>query len=544
MKRFIGFITGAIALILLFQFVSLQVVKPLAAGTVAEAESVPYMEYQIYNNTIVVDSEPLPVLPGGMGDYAALFDKYNLCDLVTNGEIDEVWIWAGNGDGITLGNLLEWTTTGPGWSGLTPDCGKVVTTMVYNYTLETSFGLHSYGHRIEGLMRHHQPCDFSTANWPWDAVADTSGDFANCGTLLSDTYGFVARPFPGNSHVAGCGDVHFPPNISQEDNQEYTYNELATADSICPDWSMDGTAAVTELNCQIWGCTEYGYQIWWMQNLPGLNNTNRTRLGEYQPNWWDYLFDGSYVPTPTPTFTPTATATLTPTPTVTPTLTPTPDSDELNFLPFVISPPQNGTGLTNVSLATQPEIERLAKSPLEQNLIIESLTATAAEAVVKPVVFVIDLTAYAVNGAPLDDVAVLNANLITGLKEATIYHGYLLNPYLQASFLGQDGASFAGIGCAAGTASDNAHIQLSGLKSDVQPVSYRLDDVAGGGVWASPCDPVSNWLLYVESTTPDTAEIYFKPFRDAPDGTIYTITVTYDDGSVQSTSVVGSQIAP
>ncbi len=527
--------------VLLFQTATRREAQMVVMGGEPPAEPIPYMEYQVYNDTIVVDSEPLPVLPGGMGDYAALFSKYNLCDLVTAGEIDEIWIWAGNGDGVILGNLLEWTTTGPGWSGLAPNCGEVVTTMVYNYTREIGSALHSYGHRMEGLMRHYQPCDFSTANWPWNALGDTSGDFTACGSLLSDSYGYVARPFPDNNHVGGCGDVHFPPNMSQEDNREYIYNELTLADSLCLDWSQDGSASVTQFNCQIWGCTEYGYQIWWMQNFPGLNNINRDRNGAYHPNWWDYLFDGAYVPVPTPTATPTATAT--------PTITPTPISDppanpdEYNFLPLVISPPLNANTFANVHIATKPITGRPELAVTQPNMIVASKTVTAVEAVVKPVVFVINLTAYAANGAPINDVEVMNAELIAGLKEATIYHGYVYSPYLQATFLGQDGADFAGVGCAAGTVPDNAHIQLNGLKTDVTAVSYRVQDDSGG-VWATPCDPTSNWLLHVESSAPGTADVYFKPFRVAPDGTIYTITMTYDDGSVQSTALVGTQIAP
>lgn len=542
----------------LFQSSTWRETPLLVAGSEPLTEPIPYMEYQLYDGTIVVDNEPLPVLPGGMGDYAALFDKYDLCNLVVSGEIDEIWIWAGNGDGATLGNLAEWTTTGPGWSGLTPDCGEVVTTMVFNYTREVGSALHSYGHRMEGLMRHYRPCDFSTANWPWNALDDTSGDFANCGSLLSDSYGYVARPFPGNSYVGGCGDVHFPPNISQQDNREYIYNELTLANSLCPDWSQDGSASITQLNCQIWGCTEYGYQIWWMQNLPGLNNINRDRNGDYHPNWWDYLFDVAYAPTPTPAATPTPTATVastptmaptaTPRPTGTPTITPTPISppaglDEHNFLPVVKSPPLNANTLVNVHIATKPIPGRPELTFIQPNMMIESTTATAAEAVVKPVVFVINLTAYAVNGPPLDGVSTMNAQLIAGLKEATIYHGYIYNPYLQATFLGQDGAGFAGAGCTTGTAPDNAHIQLTGLRMDVTAVSYRVQDDSGGA-WANPCDPVSNWLLHVESGTPGTADVYFKPFRVAPDGTIYIVTVTYADGSVQTTSLVGTKIAP
>ncbi len=548
MKRFL--IVTLVAIAIVFAFVFQAATSPNTQQIVVGAESdpVPYMEYQVYNDTIYEDPIILPLLPGGWGDYTPLFENYNLCDLVVSGEIDEIWIWAGNGDGVTLGHLWEWTTTGPGWTGLTPDCGEVVTTMVFNYTGVGKTNLHTYGHRMEGLMGHSQPCDISTENWPWDALGDPYGTFEGCEPLLSDTYGFVARPFPGNNHIGGCGDVHFPPNITQEDNREYIYNELAFWDSICLDWSMDGSAVPTEINCQDWGCTAYGYHIWWLQNFPGLNNTNRDRNGAYQPNWWDYLFDGAYAPTPTPTVTPTQTPTATPTATPTPTTIPviSTDLDEYTFLPAVVSEltPVPSSAFTNAHVATQPQAAPFLRESLVPNSIIENVTLTAGEAIVKPVVFVLYLTAYEVNGPPRDDIQVLNDDLIATIKEATIYHGYLYTLYLKPVFLGQDGASFAGVGCTTGTEPDNAHIQLTNLKTDVQAISYRVDDMAGGGVWATPCDPASNWLLHAETPIPGTADLYFKPFRDAPEGTVYHITITYEDGSIQSTALVGSQIAP
>jgi hypothetical protein len=473
---------------------------------------------------------------------------------------------------------------------------------------------------MEGLMRHYQPCDFSTATWPWDAVGDSSGDFDQCGDLLSNTYGFVARPFPENNQIAGCGDVHFPPNMVQGDNREYIYHESRSVDSICPDWSMDGSATSTTLNCQNWGCSEYGYMIWWLQNFSGYNNTNRNRNGEYQPNWWAYLFDEKFAPTPTPiataTNTPTNTATTTQTPTHTttashtptntatashtptntatashtptntatashtPTNTATATNTPTNTATASHTPTNTATATntpTNTAIATQTPtpyhvfLSSIIKAKIQLRMLpnqhistlpgdhineapfapassnnthLTSNTFTAQEAIIKPVVFVINLTAYGVNGAPIDDVETLNNQMIAAAREATIYHGYLFNPYLQAIFLGQDGGSYAGTGCSTGTVPDNVHIHLLGIKTDVAPTSYRVDDPAAGGVWATPCNPVSNWLLYVDGSTPGEADIYFKPFRDAPDGTIYSVTIKYADGSVQTTTIIGSQVGP
>jgi hypothetical protein len=113
---------------------------------------------------------------------------------------------------------------------------------------------------------------------------------------------------------------------------------------------------------------------------------------------------------------------------------------------------------------------------------------------------------------------------------------------LHATFIGQDGGSYAGRLCSSGTINDNIHIHLSGLREGIEPVSFRVDDHAKGGVWASPCDPVSNWFLYVDQASNDTADIYFKPFRDAPDGTEYKITVIYSNGETDITLVRGSQV--
>ena len=472
----------------------------------------PYMEYVIYNEAIILDPDPLPVLPNGMGDYHALFARYNLCNLISNGGVDEVWIWAGNGDGVALGHLLEWTTSGPGWSGLTPNCGKVATTMTFNFTRETAAATHSYGHRMEGLMRHHQPCDFSTATWPWDAKSDNSGDFDDCDNLLSNTYGYVARPFDGNNHVGGCGDVHYPPNMTQADNREYIYHETRTAQSICPNWNMDGSAEATNVNCQMWGCSEYGYQIWWMQNFPGLDNNNRDRNGDPMPNWWQYLFGGI-----------------------------APNSAQTNAYSKINT---SNSDYFATSSHQASAIQHDSQRTLQIGENINSKTVTGLDPVVKPVAFVIVLTAYTSNGQPRDSYETQTSELIIALREATIYHGYENTSYLQATFLGQDGASYAGMGCTVGTVPDNIHIQVSGMKTDSQPISYLVEEPAGGGVWATPCNPVSNWFLHIESSTVGEADLYFKPFRAAPDGTIYNVVIDYEDGSRQSVSIVGSHVSP
>ena len=113
---------------------------------------------------------------------------------------------------------------------------------------------------------------------------------------------------------------------------------------------------------------------------------------------------------------------------------------------------------------------------------------------------------------------------------------------LRATFIGQDGGSYAGRLCSSGMTNDNIHIRLSGLRTNIKPISFRVDDFSKGGVWSTPCDPVSNWFLYVNQAFSGTADLYLKPFRDAPAGTEYKITVVYSNGETDITLVRGSQV--
>lgn len=111
-------------------------------------------------------------------------------------------------------------------------------------------------------------------------------------------------------------------------------------------------------------------------------------------------------------------------------------------------------------------------------------------------------------------------------------------------FLGQDGGDFAGQLCSSGNTDDNVHIHLSGLADDMQPSGFRVEDVDHGGLWATPCDPVSNWFLYARPVKEGETELYFKPFRDAPAGTKYKVSVAYANGTTLVTEIEGTRVTP
>jgi hypothetical protein len=329
------------------QLLTQEVIAQLKEATMyhgyANPDAQPYAEFQIYGGSVVQHPGLPPRRPApdeNAYDYKWIYDYYNLCSLIDNGEVDEVWFWdAGQGgfdEYVTIGPEGRWSSGGPPVNP--PNCGREVTTMTFNYT--RAVNLHAYGHRLEGLFMHYFPCDFWTATWPW------TGAPAGCAGLVSDSSGYVGRPFAGNDHVGVCGDIHHPPNII--DGREYDYDDPATAQSICPDWQQDGTANASTISCASWNCAEARYMIWWMQNLPGLDNTNRDRDGNPQPNWWTYLFgrpSAASTPTPSATMTPGATATAATTATATATATPVPtptagtdDQPHHHYLPLIVAP--------------------------------------------------------------------------------------------------------------------------------------------------------------------------------------------------------------
>jgi hypothetical protein len=147
-------------------------------------------------------------------------------------------------------------------------------------------------------------------------------------------------------------------------------------------------------------------------------------------------------------------------------------------------------------------------------------------------------------GLSLFTVAALGCSATVSLDPGATAQPTLVVNRLAAVFLGQDGGSYAGRLCSTGTAADNVHIHLTGLRTEAEAVGFRVDDFAAGGVWATPCDPISNWQLHVISPSATEVDLYFKPFRDAPADTEYIVTVRYSDGRTHQVSVSGGRVRP
>lgn len=81
-----------------------------------------------------------------------------------------------------------------------------------------------------------------------------------------------------------------------------------------------------------------------------------------------------------------------------------------------------------------------------------------------------------------------------------------------------------------GDAPDNIHIRLSNIRTDVAVIAYRVVDHLGG-IWVWPCNSF-NWMIVPLASAPGQVDLYMKPWRDAPAGTLYTVAVQYSDRKV------------
>ena len=196
--------------------------------------------------------------------------------MVTNGEVDEIIWWghpyAGFYESRMIGITAYWCNSGP---LIRPS--KLYVVMGLNPERGVGEAIHSFGHRCESILWHVY------GSWSGDATVNHLWDrFTRSG------------PLHGVS-VAGCGNVHYPPNTSTE----YAYNVFAPVSSEADHWLNypSLTGSLTNVTASTWGGPDYqrSFLRWWMARFPkapgryvdGSNSINDGKLN----NWWGYLVD-------------------------------------------------------------------------------------------------------------------------------------------------------------------------------------------------------------------------------------------------------------
>lgn len=203
-------------------------------------------------------------------DYHAIFEKFDVIDLVEQGAIDEVWCFT-----FPYSGFWETTMAGKGAFYCNSDpvpntehCSRRFITYGFNYEREVGCMLEDFGHATESIMTH-----------VFRNIPDDQNSWSQF-TL----YDQIAP------EKANCGNVHFAPNSEKD----YDWGNTRFVISNCDDWyhfpSFKGITR--EVNCQEWGNGDMReHHKWWFRHLP---HTKGEIKGIYN-NWWFYLANPNHV---------------------------------------------------------------------------------------------------------------------------------------------------------------------------------------------------------------------------------------------------------
>ena len=245
--------------------------------------------------------EPIPTKNDKYTNKRAYLERENICDLVDNNNIKQIWVWMYHSDNTipVESNMAMGTSIRNYWnnenygdisnshrSNDLPICKNTYTVFEYNYGRELGLLLENHGHHIEALLNY---IDGRRERENWTELLFW-GRFVG-----SDRTHEIINP--------GCGWIHYTPN-SEADYEWYNEKEVL---SDCEDWKPDGSGKKTLVNCKTWedafiypdrynvGGLCYidegvGFKVWWMQNIPGLDNGLRYENKELR-NWWEFIGD-------------------------------------------------------------------------------------------------------------------------------------------------------------------------------------------------------------------------------------------------------------
>lgn len=263
---------------------NVELAKDLENGTkyhyYKDNKAQPAIKYSFYNKIQKFSSLPFSgKFFGGnpeirVIDYNTIMQESDICNLVDNKGVNEVWIWV-----YASNNVKGWDTNMSSSFYDVSSSDKDSTDLPicnHSYTVY----LYDYGKGIdEALSKHIKQFEsvFTTLNKDlfWYKYV---GYFSN-----SKWEGNWGDPLILD-HKRRCGSDFFPPNGTD-------FNDWLNTDSMqsdCMNWDPNGKGNWEDINCNMWKCTRSGFYIFWMQNIPGPDN-NLTYNGAKLRNWWDFI---------------------------------------------------------------------------------------------------------------------------------------------------------------------------------------------------------------------------------------------------------------
>ena len=265
------------------------------------SNSQPYLKYTVLQKKDIYTKIPRGhLLKSDEGVYRPNYGKIvkdqNICDLVDNKGVTEVWMF-----GYHFGDIEpdesrmsskygDISNSGPKENDPNylpeyrlPICKNAYVLYNYNYQRSGLEMVHNRIHQLENVMYYVDKTLF------WGDFSEYIQAPGGCaGALAQDP----DRPCkePPHTYMSSCGNSHYAPNW-QSMSDEYIYNKTNYAMNNCETWHPDESKTTyVSANCNQWGCSELGYYNWFMQNVPGYNSCI-THNGLNMRNWWDGIYD-------------------------------------------------------------------------------------------------------------------------------------------------------------------------------------------------------------------------------------------------------------
>jgi hypothetical protein len=207
-------------------------------------------------------------------DYIKWTKDYKICEIAEANNVDEIWTlslpYIMRYENFMLGPDQGFDVNGESYTVNTCHKHYIVLGGAYNSPDNL---MHDIGHRVEATMT------YITSVWNGNDYDKYWVNFARWGT--------------GNNNTANtCGNTHFPTNATSD----YEYSSSKTESSSCADWknfpNLTGTRV--NVNCNSWGCTDSGWQEYWLGSLPSsagevTMTSNKGKQFSFKKDWWYYL---------------------------------------------------------------------------------------------------------------------------------------------------------------------------------------------------------------------------------------------------------------
>lgn len=253
----------------------------------------PSLGYRVV--AVITVYEPLPPdtnpshSPGGgvyFPDYYQILTRFNARHLVEDLGVKEFWLWGyHHGNIVPAESDMSSPTTGDisnsyRYPDDLPIFHRTYTLYNYNFTRSSNEAVHDHGHQLESILSYVAGRQDGNSNLFWRSWT---------GRNSSDA------PITGR-----CGNTHMPPNTTAD----YDYYNTTLVSSDIEDWTPAHNGAQKLVNANTWGSlvyswpynrppsdlTQHQYYMYWMQAMPGRDNTIPNGANR-MTNWWKFTGD-------------------------------------------------------------------------------------------------------------------------------------------------------------------------------------------------------------------------------------------------------------